>query len=179
MIVAISCVSFDAWGVIASCLPPEDTYHLCLSSAYFDGVQQSDDKKIATILLRRSLLSSLAQMYKHHDIASDADLGIDRPHMVLTGNTMIQVMMGKVWDQQDHPKEDVWASCGRRHRTMITMGKSSWDGEVFRIVDPHRTFTLQSTCKIELLDAYVGELQRSMWADISPHQGHRRFTQCC
>ena len=108
--ITISRVSFDAWGVIAACLPPTDTYHLCLSSVYFYGVQQSNDKKIATILLRRSLLSSLAQIYKHHNITSHAVLGIHQPHKVLTGNTMIQVLMGKVWDQQHHPKEDVWAS---------------------------------------------------------------------
>ena len=108
MIVFISGVSFDAWGVFAAYLPPTDTYHLCLSSAYFHGVQQPDDKKIATILLRRSLFSSLTQIYRHHNIASDAGLGIYR-HKVLTGNTMIKVLMGKVWDQQDLPKEDAWA----------------------------------------------------------------------
>ena len=166
MMVAISCICFDAWGVLAACLPPTDTYNLCLSSAYFHGVQQSDDKKIATILLRKSLLSSLARVYKHHDIALDADLCIDRPHRVLTGNTMIQVLMGKVWDQQDHPKKDVRASWDHRHMTMITMGKSSWDGEVFCIVDPRRTFTLQSTCNVELLDAYIRGTQHLMWADV-------------
>ena len=128
MIAAISRAPFDAWGVIAACLPPTDAYHYCLSSAYLHGVQQSDDKKIATVLLRKSLLSPLARGYKHHDVASDADLGIDRPHRVLTGNTMIQVLMGKVWDQQGHPKEVIWASCDPRHRSVITMGKSSWDG---------------------------------------------------
>ena len=167
MIAAISRVPFDAWGVIAACLPPTDTYHLCLSSAYFHGGQQSDDKEIATVFLRKTLLSSLARVYKHDDIASDANLGIDRPHMVLTGNTMIQVLMGKVWDQQDHPKEDVWASCDRRHRTMIIMAKSSWDGEFFHVADPHRTINLQSTCNIELLDAHIGEIQHLMWADVS------------
>ena len=56
---------------------------------------------------------------------------------------------------------------GRHHGTMITMGKASWDGKVFCIADPHRTFTLQSTCKVELLDAYIGEIQHLMWADVS------------
>ena len=129
-------------------------------------MQQSDNKKIATILLRKSLLSSLSRVYKHHNIAWDADLGIDRPHRVLMGNTMIQVLICKVWDQQDHSKEDVWASCDRRQKTMITMGKSSWDGEVFGVVDPHGTFNLQSTCNIELLDAYVGEVQHQFWVDV-------------
>ena len=50
---------------------------------------------------------------------------------------------------------------------MITIGKSSEDAEVFPVVDPHRTFNLQSTCNIELLDAYVGEMQHLMWDDVS------------
>ena len=170
MIVAIWRVFFDPSGPIAACLPPTDTYNFCLSSAYFHGVQQSQDKKIATILLRRSLLSSLTQIYKHHNIA---ELGIYQYKVltgngtVLTGSTMIQVLMGKVWDQQDHPNDDVWASWDRRHRAMVTVGKSSWDGEIFRIADPDRTFTLQSTCNIQLLGAYVGEIQHPIWAHVT------------
>ena len=58
------------------------------------------------------------------------------------------------------PRGDGWASCDRRQRTMITMGKSSWDGEGFRIADPRRTFTLQRTCNNELLGSYFGEIEK-------------------
>ena len=146
-------------------LPPTDTYNLCRSSAYLHGVEQPDNKKIATLLLLRSLLCSLARIYKHHDIPSDADQGIYQ-HKVLTGITMIQVLVGKERDQQTHPTKDVWASWDHRHRTIFEMGKSSCDGEVFRIVNPREKFTLQSRCNVELLDAYIREIQQPMCAEV-------------
>ena len=85
---------------------PPGIYSLCLSSKAFQ-VPKPHGTPLATTLLREALKSSLHRVLQYHEVPAGAvafaDLrcAANGPGAVLSGSTMVQVLLGEVWKGSD------------------------------------------------------------------------------